>query len=597
MLLSNHMIGKNAVDALNIAASKAKYLLTEIPVGDTYPTWDGEIIVYSSEDSRNKRSKSNIIGRVPVQVKGKFVEKFSEGERKYSIEVEDLINYYNDSGALFFIVEMTDMYDPYKTKIFYAELLVSDISKLIDGKKEQKTVTHTFQELSKDRINTICRHFLLHRKKQGYDHIKYDPSNKYSKYIFTIVGREESDLDFHLFNSGTYIYGIDKDSNIEVPISRFKADAKIEEVEFNIGTKKKIYFDRIYREISRDDTVIRFGKGFTFKLDGSMVKFDINYIGVGNIRERITDSEFLLDIATSENLYLNESQVKLSFDIKHREDLMVNLPKHIKKLKEILHAFNEMGVEPKEDFNKLKKYNNQINLLIDITRGQVPRKIVNNHKEFLKVTIGKYNFLFVKGTKKDSKNIFNIFDYEKLKENYRIVVSANKSLEEAVEHSPYVLVKPDELLEFDNLNVDAIEKSLMSIDYKEQIAKEVTNNFLLDTLHYVDKKQIIRQKDILNMVIRVYDYIMEYDEDVIYFINKTQATLRIRNLNDDEIKNIISFKNEYNEDKIMLCAFDILLGSYTEFEYHFNQLSEEERINLMKFPIYNLVIDRYSRNT
>src|SRR5690625_5080379 len=168
------MIGKNAVDALNIVASKAKYLLTEIPVGDTYPTWDGEIIVYSSEDSRNKRSKSNIIGRVPVQVKGQLVEMFSEGERKYSIEVEDLINYYNDSGALFFIVEMTDMYDPYKTKIFYAELLVSDISKLIDGKKEQKTVTHTFQELSKELINTICRHFLFHRKKQGYDYIEYD---------------------------------------------------------------------------------------------------------------------------------------------------------------------------------------------------------------------------------------------------------------------------------------------------------------------------------------------------------------------------------------------------------------------------------------
>ena len=590
------MIGKNAVDALNIAASKAKYLLTEIPVGDTYPTWDGEIIVYTSEDSRNKRSKSNIIGRVPVQVKGQLVEMFSEGERKYSIEVEDLINYYNDSGALFFIVEMTDMYDPYKTKIFYAELLVSDISKLIDGKKEQKTVTHTFQELSKERMNTICRHFLLHRKKQGYDYIEYDTGNRYSKYIFTIIGQRESDLDFHLFNSGTYIYGVDEARNIQVPISRFKADAKVEEVDYKIGTEQKVYYQHIYRETSKDGVMIKFGKGFTLKFDESMTKFDINYSEEGSIRERIIDCELLLDMAMTERMLLNKSKIMLNFDLDNREDIMVNLPKYIRKLKEILYAFNAMGIEPKEDFDKLKKYSNQINLLADITRGQVPEKIVNKHKQFLNLNIGEYNILCVKGTKKEYKTIFNIFDYEKLRENYRIVVSANKTLEGAVEHSPYVAINPDELFEFSNLKVAAIEKSLTSIDYKEQIAKDVTNNFLLDTLHYVDKNQNIRQKDILNMVIQVYDYIMEYDKDVIYFINKTQATLRIRNLNDYEIKNTISFKNEYNDDKIMLCAFDILLGSYTEFEYHFNQLSEEERINLMKFPIYNLVLDRYKED-
>src|SRR5699024_4912815 len=107
---------------------------------------------------------------------------------------------------------------------------------------------------------------------------------------------------------------------------------------FNIGSEKKVYYQRIYREVLRDSTIVRFGKGFTFKFDGSTTKFDINYFEVGNIRERITDCEFLLDIASSENLQLNGSLVKLSFDVKHREDLMVNLPKHIKKLKEILHA-------------------------------------------------------------------------------------------------------------------------------------------------------------------------------------------------------------------------------------------------------------------
>src|SRR5699024_291300 len=211
---------------------------------------------------------------------------------------------------------------------------------------------------------------------------------------------------------GTYIYGVDEARNIQVPISRFKADAKVEEVDYKIGTEQKVYYQHIYRETSKDGVMIKFGKGFTLKFDESMTKFDINYSEEGSIR----------------------------------------------KLKEILYAFNAMGIEPKEDFDKLKKYSNQINLLADITRGQVPEKIVNKHKQFLKLNIGEYNILCVKGTKKEYKTIFNIFDYEKLKENYRIVVSADKSLEGAVEHSPYVGIKPDELFEFNNVNLNSIEK-------------------------------------------------------------------------------------------------------------------------------------------
>ena len=60
--MSNYVIGKNAVSAVEHALMISGLLMPEIlSVGDTYPSWDGEIIVYISEDSRNKRAKDDII--------------------------------------------------------------------------------------------------------------------------------------------------------------------------------------------------------------------------------------------------------------------------------------------------------------------------------------------------------------------------------------------------------------------------------------------------------------------------------------------------------------------------------------------------------
>src|SRR5699024_5905481 len=77
------------------------------------------------------------------------------------------------------------------------------------------------------------------------------------------------DLDFYLFDSGTYIYGVDEKRNLKVPLYKFVADTKIEQDIFKIGTKDKIYYNKIYREITRKDRRIRFGKSFTLELQNN----------------------------------------------------------------------------------------------------------------------------------------------------------------------------------------------------------------------------------------------------------------------------------------------------------------------------------------
>lgn len=150
--MSNYMIGKNAVSAVEQAALNNGFLMPEIPVGDTYPSWDGEILVYNSEEARNQRMKTDLLGRLPVQVKGHHVDKFSVSERSETLQVADLINYSNDAGVFYLVVEMLDVNDFFNTKIFYSELLKYDIEEIIKGKEHQQTIVHRVKELPLNRF-------------------------------------------------------------------------------------------------------------------------------------------------------------------------------------------------------------------------------------------------------------------------------------------------------------------------------------------------------------------------------------------------------------------------------------------------------------
>lgn len=585
--MMSHVIGMNAVLAIKHASMISGLLMPEIPVGDTYPSWDGEIIVYSSEDSRNKRKKTDITGRVPVQVKGTHVKHFSKGTCSHNIEVADLKNYSNEAGALFLVVEMTDFNDVNKTKIFYAELLKYDIQKLIKGKEHQKTISHTFQELPEDKLYLLCKHFLFHRTEQGYKLMTWDGKTEYDEYTLAVIDNKESDLDFYLFDLGTFIYGENKHTNLKVPIDRFKADIKIEQEKFNIGTRDKVFYDKLYREKTRDNQKIKFGKSFTMVLSDN--KLDINFSESGSIRERIKDCEFFVEIAKAGKIYLNHTEVSLNFKEDVYKDVLAPMPNYIKKLKEILWVLNYLGVEPDEDFDTLKKDLKQISFLIDVIINKTveANKITDKHLQV--VSVGNYKILLSKGVGEHENTFFDFFNYNEIKEKYRILISSDETFKNAVEHSPYILLKPEELYKYSNLKLDSIEKALTDVDYTNSISLDISNEFLLNTLLYLDDNENDKRKEILTMIANMYDYIYEQTDETMFLINKMQAIFRKRKLAEEEIMKITEIKVTNMDDIAIVSASDILLDNHNEFKYRFDKLSEKDKSLIKDYPIYNLI--------
>lgn len=133
---------RKQIEELAAIAVKESILLTDslsqfITENDKTPSWDGYVLLYN--DSNKK--KSNILGQVDVQVKGELSSNFQKKVISHSASVSDLINYKNEGGVIYFVVNI-DKKDCSKTKIYYEALTPIKLNSLLDniGNKKNKTI-------------------------------------------------------------------------------------------------------------------------------------------------------------------------------------------------------------------------------------------------------------------------------------------------------------------------------------------------------------------------------------------------------------------------------------------------------------------------
>ena len=110
--MNSNQIELLAVNAVEDYFTKIERINPTIPVGDKEPSWDGFLYLYSD----NSMKKDSLIGRIPVQVKGKqgeFVESLT-----YPVKTSDLRNYMREGGCIYFVVLINDKQE---RKIFHRE--------------------------------------------------------------------------------------------------------------------------------------------------------------------------------------------------------------------------------------------------------------------------------------------------------------------------------------------------------------------------------------------------------------------------------------------------------------------------------------------
>ncbi|MCD7772063.1 MAG: DUF4365 domain-containing protein [Oscillospiraceae bacterium] len=131
--MDNIAIENFAISAVKDSILMSEYLNPYISDNDKEPSWDGHIYIY---DKKGKK-KEDLIGRVPVQVKGTLKDDLSKDKISYPMEVADLRNYLRDGGVILFVVYINYSDESIHRKIYYFELTPINLRMLIPNDIKQ----------------------------------------------------------------------------------------------------------------------------------------------------------------------------------------------------------------------------------------------------------------------------------------------------------------------------------------------------------------------------------------------------------------------------------------------------------------------------
>lgn len=560
---------------------------------DKTPLWDGQIFMYKSTEKKI----DNWDYKLYVQIKGRNVKSLSEGNRRFSLEVNKLKAYQRDgNGTLLLICLYTDEMD---YKLYYRNLLPVDLNSILEDIDETKTTTsfeiYPINKGQKNAILHICLNFVQNAKKQINTEIKSIEDIKNIKEINGhFVGKDQDEFFKELLNNKIYTYATDtNDKTFAISKNKNEKIFMGQEINKNISIDDKVYFTNYILQRQIDGESIIIGNSITLNLVSYKINFNFN----GNITQKIKCLELFIDMQKKQKISINGATLQLN-----KKDI-VNVEvyeRELKELKMIKNMFNKLGVnfaDKLEDLNDSDWSN--IRILVNIFEKNIkPKKSLTSQTGICKITIGKTVILLWIDAEKN--NYYNFFeDLSSIVLIARTEKGKQPSKEDSI--SPYLLLtdkkimgESTNLFEYANWNSEIVKNSFDKVSRYKELAGYI-NEFILRLLLTYDKNP---KEDMLDLAMFLCEKIINQnyeneDDKDIYKTNYFQIIKRQREFNKDEYDELFKLKEKvYKNGNYMLkCGIAILLEDQKDFEYYYNKLTEEEKTQIKNFPIYNLKKD------
>lgn len=566
-------------------------LVPLINENDKEPSWDGMINVYKD----SKISNSNILGRVPIQVKGKkeSIKNFKKKEISYPIEITDLKNYLNDGGAIFFVVYI-DKENPQNRKIYYVVLTVvrlkTELGRAI-GKKTKSVKFKEFPVEDKEKIRVI-RGGLEHMKKQKsfsniplltLDNLNIKEIKEMVIPVFPI--KEESPVE-SLLNSDIYLYAKTKNNSIPQPIKALFTRLEIREKQkAKISIDDRQYYSLIEIIRKKDDTRFLLGESITMIIEGKEIG-SLNYKNTDNIRVLANDLEFTIQLIEKGYFYFND--IKVNIDNKTLDFSNFNKEyqkKELKILKDIVKLLDILNCKEDLKLSEITKEGwIQLNYLI---KGLVYNELVEGLKgsnfSLKFFNIGKLKFLI--SIKAEENGKFRLLDFFREEFSTELVFKKGKKFP----ISQYIILKKEDLYLVNNIRYDIILSSFKEIKRYPETINSI-NQFLLNLILAYDES---KKEELLLIAKKFSEWICsEFNEKELNYsikkLNQLQIIKRLRNLTEDEEEEIYEILEEKNIDDGIRTGCYILLKQKIPAKRYFEKIDENYKKGFIISPIYNL---------
>ena len=592
------------------------YMETYINTNDREPSWDGNIYMYNDYCKLNEsHKKEDLIGRIPVQVKGTLVKSLSNTKIRtnYKVELSDLRNYLNDGGVIYFVIEVLQSNNKnagiLKKKIFYKVLAPCDIEQILTKHNNKRKHSIEFKLFPQDanKINTIVRNSIETCRRQHSSNGKcISPALidlKHDKLHIHVFEYDKSKFFLEtLFENGIHAYCV-KPGGFELPLFNFENLTSIEgkttaDVCF---LNRHIVLDLNFKKTNSEFT-IEVGKIITMKKDNE--KLNISFHPSGRIEEDVfyTDMILYLSEATDKFILINDFKLDIQNELFATMDIdyivaynrnLYNIHNYVKDLK----LNFDVTLNNSEDLalaiilNECTNNNKQIS-------EQTLRKLLSTE---LYASLKKNETLFVKQNFHDTKILICITKISS--KRYLILDPFSKKYTFRNKRkqiiSVFDMIGLNDYCEASNIRINEIVNSYQALPISKKLF-----NFAIQTLlnllgaydyfneqEFSSYKYVCYKNTLLSTAKELASWIYENNCDKDFalksYINLLQTIRRERPFREEEkeqIKDMIDDKASGNDEKF---ALYLLLDDQKHAQRLFATLKQEEQDFYKTMPIYH----------
>lgn len=590
-----------AVTAVIERIATCPMLAPEIASGDKTPVTDGHIDFYSSESHSTK----TLVGRVPVQVKGRRTNakvKASRDSQSFQVEREVLQFFRNHGGGIYFYVPMRE--GDAQRDVFYANLLPFKIDRLMEaGTEEQKTFALKLARLPAEtsEIEKIVHLAWSGRTQSAVtgknDHLLGEAERLT---IHSLVGFDESrptrlalsETDYvvvaHL--PGGVAIAIDIDLEI-LPPEYIEQDLPVPiscgGVEFNNGSSQRL---------DENTFLVRLSEGLQIHVSvmGGKASTTLNVAHKGSLREQAKNFDFGIASAAGNPLVFGEYAEEPHNGDPQLENRMRAIRAELARLIEL---FDELGVDDALT-SAIEIDHDTKRTLLALYEGIVqdrPVKGTSDGSGRYDIAVGPFKIMVIIMPAEDDQHRLTVDPFDPSKrDRYRIYRVEEGGAPESIEiGTVYEAVTPEDMARILNLRLSDVVRTYAQLEDREA-ASNLANLTLLRILSAADLTNEEHQRAYLfRGAIDLCTWLLEEDPDsLIHRINWWQIQYRLGALDDADRRDIRAARRSLNRGdrqagQLEACLL-LLIADGDELDLALSELSDDEVATLKTWPIWSL---------
>lgn len=581
-----------AVNAVEDFFAKIKRINPMIPLADKEPSWDGFLYLYSDDSMK----KDSLIGRIPIQVKGKqgeFVESLS-----YPVKTSDLRNYMREGGCIYFVVLINDKQE---RKIFHRMLTPVELQNILKGHEQQKSINVKMKPLdgSDDDVYHSLVDFYRDMKKQTGSPIKTLSlkdlvDGNYDTFRFSLSGFDASkeSLESFITRKAICLYVKPMDANAsDIPIKEGRCFLKlIQNVKQAVSVNGIVFYNSFEKTNEKNKIILGIGHCLKVAFDSqNPIEMSVNIkLEATELKAMVQDIRFVLAAIENKSFKIGDYQVDIPSNNESKK-LCALLKGESARLQRVEILLERLHVIKNLDLSTMQ--NVDWETLKILTTGILDEKeLTLNVKEsrLYNIKVGNLMFLLLVCQQKSGK--FRIFDYFTPPSALKLISP------EGYEASKYAVLEVDGYVRYDNIDFSNILPSISALKAKHDCFLDYAKYEVFNMLKACGKLDDDKEKRtiLLNMSSDIIDWMIEEtkdaDEKQAYECYAYLVKFLKNSLTEEDIATLNGILYSDKVDDPLKASVALLLKNKSAFDVFYSKMTKDEKENFKKLPFSEIML-------